>query len=327
MRVLERCATDWQMPEVEAQINGLRAAFSADLRKPFELRPSFPYGTPSDQSKSPEERRASEPQYSTQRAQNNTYVPDAHHGSYYATPPASARPGSTPHEQPFYRQAIADQQNHQYHAMPPTSNPQPVAPTEPWNPTPIIDQFNTAFAIPQSALAPPPPSSYSSSPPVTLPQQPFHHSMQNPHFMPSPTSAGGYTSQTAYTPSPTSQPMPNTQSFLPPQSQVTPQPQLPPLHYQQDTSSYFDSTLQQRPMAQSQHHMQGPIQNYGPTNSFTSSAQVAVAHTPVYVTPKEWQQSVASVFDPGGLKRKWDYEQQLAMQQHGQGQGRYGSIG
>lgn len=34
------------MPDMQAQIDALREAFSADLRKPFVLKPSFPYGSP-----------------------------------------------------------------------------------------------------------------------------------------------------------------------------------------------------------------------------------------------------------------------------------------
>jgi hypothetical protein len=49
MRILEQCTPHWPMPEVHAQINGLREAFSADTSQPFELKPSFPFGSPSSQ--------------------------------------------------------------------------------------------------------------------------------------------------------------------------------------------------------------------------------------------------------------------------------------
>ena len=48
MRILERCSTAWPMPEIQAQIDSLRLAFSADINQPFELKPSFPYGSPSE---------------------------------------------------------------------------------------------------------------------------------------------------------------------------------------------------------------------------------------------------------------------------------------
>jgi hypothetical protein len=55
MRILEQCTPHWQMPEVHAQINALREAFSVDTSQPFELKPSFPFGspTPSQQQPSP----------------------------------------------------------------------------------------------------------------------------------------------------------------------------------------------------------------------------------------------------------------------------------
>lgn len=49
MRILEQCTAAWPMPEMQAQIDALREAFSADINKPFELRHTFPYGSPGAQ--------------------------------------------------------------------------------------------------------------------------------------------------------------------------------------------------------------------------------------------------------------------------------------
>lgn len=46
MRILEKCTSSWPMPDMQQQIESLRQAFSADTRKPFVLKPSFPYGSP-----------------------------------------------------------------------------------------------------------------------------------------------------------------------------------------------------------------------------------------------------------------------------------------
>lgn len=46
MRILEKCTSSWPMPDMQQQIESLRLAFSADIRKPFVLKPSFPYGSP-----------------------------------------------------------------------------------------------------------------------------------------------------------------------------------------------------------------------------------------------------------------------------------------
>ena len=45
MRILETCTPSWPMPEMHEQVNILRQAFSADVTKPFELKPSFPNGS------------------------------------------------------------------------------------------------------------------------------------------------------------------------------------------------------------------------------------------------------------------------------------------
>jgi hypothetical protein len=46
MRILEKCTSSWPMPDMQRQIDALREAFSANVRKPFVLKPSFPYGSP-----------------------------------------------------------------------------------------------------------------------------------------------------------------------------------------------------------------------------------------------------------------------------------------
>ena len=46
MQLLEKCTTLWPMPDMQHQIDALREAFSIDTRKPFELKPTFPYGSP-----------------------------------------------------------------------------------------------------------------------------------------------------------------------------------------------------------------------------------------------------------------------------------------
>lgn len=42
----------WSMPELQKQIDAVREAFSADTRKAFVLKPTFPYGSPHPSSHS-----------------------------------------------------------------------------------------------------------------------------------------------------------------------------------------------------------------------------------------------------------------------------------
>ena len=46
MRLLECCSPAWPADDLQTQILSLRQAFSADVNKPFELKASFPYGSP-----------------------------------------------------------------------------------------------------------------------------------------------------------------------------------------------------------------------------------------------------------------------------------------
>lgn len=52
MQLLERCTNACPMPDMQQQIDALREAFSADTRKPFDLKPSFPYGSPTSSNQS-----------------------------------------------------------------------------------------------------------------------------------------------------------------------------------------------------------------------------------------------------------------------------------
>jgi hypothetical protein len=46
MRILETCGPSFPMPEMQQQVNSLRQAFSADITKPFEIKSTFPFGSP-----------------------------------------------------------------------------------------------------------------------------------------------------------------------------------------------------------------------------------------------------------------------------------------
>ena len=248
MRILECCTSAWPMPEMEAQINALRVAFSADINKPFQLRPSFPYGSPSSEPFQPSPPLDAQYQH----------LPIPHTTSYgqrypsYAsqtiTPPISAGGGDMGTESPQTGQAL-DVMSTSHQQVTPAMQQQhstEVGNGVLWNPTPIIDQWHTAFSIPPSQLGPP--SSHSSSSPISLPVS--SSTSHTPQTL-SPTHSNPYAPQ--YSPA----------------SAITSAPQP--------------------------HHM--PPQQPSYTNS-----------GPIFVTPKEWQQSVASVYDPGGMKRRWDYD-------------------
>lgn len=88
MRILEQCSATWPLPEIQSAIDSLRLAFSADINQPFELKMTFPYGSPSEQhSTSPP---AIESQYNQY---GQPQMPSPHrlgYKSHSATPPISA---------------------------------------------------------------------------------------------------------------------------------------------------------------------------------------------------------------------------------------------
>ena len=254
MRVLEQCMSAWPMPEMEAQINALRVAFSANTEKPFELRRSFPYDSPSEGYESSPPLDAHYQHLQMPRSQPYQQHPgQLSYSAQTLTPPISSGPDSrtdTPLLQPApgmistsYGQVPTSLQ------LPPSVS---MAEAVQWNPTPILEQWNAAFSIPPSALAPP--SSSSNSPSTSLPLQPFPNQSISPTHHTSQPYTHHY-QQTAVAPAP-----------LPQQLHQQPQQQIP----QTERTSY-------------------------------------VQDLPIFVTPKDWQQSVASVFDAAGMKRRWDY--------------------
>ena len=69
MRVLEQVMSVWPMADLQKQIDAVREAFSADTRKPFVLKPSFPYGSPHPSSgSSPPQSHSGPAQSSLNRA-------------------------------------------------------------------------------------------------------------------------------------------------------------------------------------------------------------------------------------------------------------------
>ena len=306
MRILERCVSAWPMPETEAQINALRTAFSADVNKPFDLKESFPHGTPSEHSRPspispPSSDRQQVPQlqhqtsggiHQSHQMQPNMYAsqhmnPSSGQIGYLATPPVSVYAADSKPQTPIYTQNYEMGEQTSYPNIPSSSGGyyQQVAPPEPppaaefqWNPTPIMDQFDIAFAIPPSALAPPP-SLYGgsgASPPANM------QTMHQTSFGSTGTPSYSTTTSPAYA------------------HHQQQQQQQQQQHYfaAQQTQSFSDASP---PIAA---HGQLP-QSAAPTGYATTS----VGGAGMFVTPQQWQQSVANVIDAGGLKRRWNYTQ------------------
>ncbi|KAK5806977.1 hypothetical protein VI817_001235 [Penicillium citrinum] len=221
MRILERCSTAWPMPEIQAQIDSLRLAFSADTHRPFELKPSFPYGSPSEPYQpSPPMDAHYHPHLSNVQSRVG---PNAHP----ITPPISIVAEDSKSDTSSQLQSLG-MVPHQ----PPTTHPLDAAPLvdeNSWDPTRIINQWDMAFSVNPSTVS-------TNSPPMNM--------------------------------SNTTQPMGNMVN------------QQYPIQY--------DS----------------PSRTVPPTQSVSPPQFQA---PPVVFSARDWQQSVASVFDPQGLKRRWNY--------------------
>ena len=127
MRILEKCSQTWPLPEIEPQIESLRQAFSADTSRPFELRASFPYGSPSEQYNS-------SPPPAIESQYNQYGQPSPHRIGYHshsATPPTGADDSKSDTSQPTTMSML---QSHM-------ANPQlgvPLVDQESWDPTRIF---------------------------------------------------------------------------------------------------------------------------------------------------------------------------------------------
>ncbi|QGA19958.1 hypothetical protein EYB26_007656 [Talaromyces marneffei] len=150
MRILEQCSTTWPLPEIKAQIDALRLAFSADTNQPFELKASFPYGSPSEQYNS-------SPPPVVDSQYNQYGQPSPHrlgYNSHSATPPAGVDDSKSDTSQPTGMNML---QSH-------LANPQlgvPLVDENSWDPTRIFTSWNMAFPVDTASL------------PSNSPQMPF----------------------------------------------------------------------------------------------------------------------------------------------------------
>ncbi|KAL1960761.1 hypothetical protein VTO42DRAFT_6591 [Malbranchea cinnamomea] len=157
MRLLEKCAPSWPVPEIQAQILTLRQAFSADINKPFELKPNFPYGSPSESYRPTP---PMDPHYNP-----SSYLPNGQQNpgtftTHPITPPTSAQASDkvdSPHQHGYG--LVPTQSQHSNAAAAANA---PVVDEHNWNPTRIINQWNLAFPSDGSLHSPPTAAALSS---------------------------------------------------------------------------------------------------------------------------------------------------------------------
>ncbi|KAG9245733.1 hypothetical protein BJ878DRAFT_418599 [Calycina marina] len=146
MRILEKCSSSWPMPDMQHQVDALREAFSADTRKPFVLKPSFPYHSPGPAHLRPQ--GYNQPSSGGQRTLEHHAQPS--HVSYTnipISPPISAGGMDTKSDSPALQSLamIAASQRAPQQSMP---SGVPMTDSTGWDPAAIFDRWNTTFGTP-----------------------------------------------------------------------------------------------------------------------------------------------------------------------------------
>lgn len=156
MRVVEKIMSTWMMPELQRQIDAVREAFSMDTRKPFVLKPTFPYGSPTSSAATPPR---SSPAYRPlidpgshihpRGSPSNLQASQIGFSTQAITPPISAGPPDGKNASPMM--VFAGQPN-QGAGM---GQQMPMGEQPSWNPARIFENWNTSFGNPQVQQASP----------------------------------------------------------------------------------------------------------------------------------------------------------------------------
>jgi len=197
MRILEACAPSFPMPEMQAQVNSLRQAFSADISKPFEMKPTFPFGSP---QVAPQSSPLSNSGSYRPRQPSHTPLDQPGQINYHThpiTPPISASGHDSKADSPVAQSLVmmgSGQHTQSTAGLQMSENVQ-------WNPQRIFEQWNVAFGTP-----PPPSVSSQSTPPLRAtpsgnnyesrtPQDTTQPHYQLPNTSPQPSNMHGTPSQ------------------------------------------------------------------------------------------------------------------------------------
>lgn len=145
MRILERCSSSWPMPDMQHQIDALREAFSADVRKPFVLKPSFPYGSPEAPP------NTSPPRANTQCCQavshsssidqnlEHQHSPQQQVSCHPISPPISAGGVDTKSDSPAVQSLVMMATGHRASQQQPMATGVPMTDPAGWNPLRIFE--------------------------------------------------------------------------------------------------------------------------------------------------------------------------------------------
>lgn len=137
----------WPMPEMQRQIDSVREAFSADTRKPFVLKPSFPYGSPQSATHPSPPRSAYRPEIIGRADSMDQQIADArsvqqhsqvNYTNHPITPPISAGPVENKGGSPGLH-TIGTLSSNQGSQPPAMAQTLPLADGQSWNPSRIFE--------------------------------------------------------------------------------------------------------------------------------------------------------------------------------------------
>ena len=194
MRILEHCTAS-ASPEVQVQINALREAFSQDVNKPFELKPSLGLRSPSlETNPTPPATQSSHHGLPISGANSWTHLQDAatsktlspsrEYGQSYENMPtqhpmlsnkSSFSVTSQAGYVPAGVQHVTSAPQQGYALEPVISNEQH---TPVWDPSGIFQQWNTAFGVQAQTPPQPPPVQIPRVQPTSAPV--MQHPQQSP---------------------------------------------------------------------------------------------------------------------------------------------------
>ena len=271
MRILEKCTTAWLMPEMQTQIDALREAFSADTTKEFELRATFPYGSPGIalRTSPPLDLKYQHQIISREPSREQTHP--MHHNARPLTPPMTAGLDESKDRSMAAAASLAmmpsgqqQQQQQQQQPMRMASNSIGSDQLQ-WNPSRIFEYG-------------------SEKKPKVMLETDKSNSQWNTAFG-------------------------NTSTIM--TSTTTPMPEpSPPLYTASSVSSqdlpHLQDAMQQTPYQLST--SMAPLSQPPPQSMSIPRTPSYPSAGPNFVTPGMWRDTVASTYDPGGLKRRWDME-------------------
>ena len=265
----------WPGEDVQVQVQSLRQAFSADINKPFELKPSFPYGSPVAARVQP-----TPPADTSYLDRNLKYEPiNMPYNTLPMTPPTPVGPGHEDSKEGAIASTqltmMMPDQRQQQHQMP--INPSGDDGNPGWNPTRIFEYGNTFTPVDSS----------------------MQKQVANRRRSQWQTAFG----------------TPSSSMSAPPGGSMTSITQQSPTMYSPAVDTRSVSHLQENIRTPTQQHQHQPYAMQPQMTPVTQIAQIAhtQAHSPTYhsagtsyVSPGMWQDAVASTYDPAGLKRRWE---------------------